>query len=283
MPVYNAQRYLAEAIGSVLAQSLPDWELLLIDDGSTDAGPAIARDFAARDGRIVLLASPLDRRGAAVARNTGIAAARGDYVSFLDADDLYEPGKLAAHVAALDADPDAAWLYGATRWFYEGNGKRDYRERLGVRLDRQYAAPTILNRIILEERGDIPCTCGVMIRREVLNTVGGFEECFALYEDQSLWVKLLLSYPVRVVSGCHAAYRQHEASTSSAAVASGAYNQTAAHPARDAFLAWIGEYAKTQGAPPSVLAALETAARGNSGRLRHKLARTIRIMNRFLP
>ena len=104
MPAYNAERYLAEAIESVRLQSLADWELLLVDDGSTDGTRAIAADFAARDPRIHLLASALDRNGAAAARNAGIAAARGDYICFLDSDDLFEPGKLAADVAALDAD-----------------------------------------------------------------------------------------------------------------------------------------------------------------------------------
>lgn len=282
MPVYNAQAYLAEAIGSVIAQSFPDWELLLVDDGSTDASRAIAADFAARDARIVPMSSAPGRRGAAAARNAGIAAAQGDYVSFLDADDLYEPDMLATHVAALDADPEAAWLYGATRWFHEDGSRRDFRERLGVRLDRRYAPPVLLNRIILEERGDIPCTCAVMIRKAALDTVGGFEERFKLYEDQSLWVKLLLAYPVRVVSGCHAAYRQHGGSTSSAATASGDYSRTGGHPARTAFLRWIGDYAREQAAPASVLTSLDTALRSNDGRLRHKLGRWVRVMNRYL-
>ncbi len=282
VPVYNAERYLAEAIGSVIAQSLSDWELLLVDDGSTDASLAIAEDFAARDERIILLSSPHDRRGAAAARNAGIAAARSEFVTFLDSDDLYEPGKLATNVAALDGDPDAAWLYGATRWFFEQSGSRDYRERLGVRLDRQYAGPMILNRIILEERGDVPCTCGVMIRKSALDAVGGFEERFALYEDQSLWVKLLLAYPVRIVSGCYAAYRQHAASTSSLAAASGTYNQIASHPARDAFLAWVGDYAVTQGAPRAVARSLAIAVRANHGGVLARFFRRLRILNRFI-
>lgn len=282
MPAYNAERYLAEAIESVRLQSLADWELLLVDDGSTDGTRAIAADFAARDPRIHLLASALDRNGAAAARNAGIAAARGDYICFLDSDDLFEPGKLAADVAALDADLEAGWVYGATRWFYEEHDKPDYRERLGVRVNRRYAPPILLNRIILEERGDVPCTCGVMIRKEVLDAVGGFEERFELYEDQSLWVKLLLSYPVRVIPGCHAAYRQHGASTSSAAIASGAYSQNVAHPARTQFLAWIGDYARAQRAPSSVLRSLAIATAANRGGLLSTIFRRFRNLQRYL-
>lgn len=282
MPFYNAEAHIVEAVESVIAQTFPDWELLLVDDGSSDESSAIARNFAARDPRILLLPPDPARRGAAAARNRGIAAARGEFVAFLDSDDLYEPAKVAQDVAALDGDPQSAWVYGATRWFHEGGHRRDYHERLGVRLDRRYPPPAILNRIILEERGDIPCTCGVMIRKSALDEVGGFEECFALYEDQSLWVKLLLAYPVRVASGCNAAYRQHSASTSSTAVASGAYSQSGAHPARTAFLSWIGDYAAEHDAPPSVFLSLRRAKDANDGRIWARLTRMIRVWTRFL-
>lgn len=282
MPYLNAAAHLAEAIESVIAQTYADWELVLVDDGSSDTGPAIAQSYAGRDERLVMLPPDPHHRGAAAARNRGIAASRGSLIAFLDADDLYTSAKLRHDVAALDIDPEAAWVYGATRWFHEDGGKRDYVDRLGVRLDRRYAPPEILTRIILEERGDIPCTCGVMIRRKALETIGGFEERFALYEDQSLWVKLLLAYPVRIISGCHALYRQHESSTSTAATASGNYDQKSPHPARNAFLDWIGEYAVARQAPPSVLEALAVAQSANDGRLRTRWARKLRRLNRYL-
>ncbi len=281
MPFLNAQEHLAEAIESVVGQTFQNWELLLVDDGATDDSPRIASDFAARESRIRLLLPDPARRGAAAARNRGIAAARGEYVAFLDSDDLYEPAKLVHDAAALDADGEAVWVYGATRWFYDGGCRRDYVERLGVRLDRRYPPPDLLNRIILQEMGDLPCTCAVMIRRSALEEVGGFEERFVLYEDQSLWVKLLLRYPVRVLSGCNARYRQHPASTSSAATSSGAYSRTAGHPARDAFLTWVAHHAAEHDAPPSVFRALARAKGANDGRLLPRIARRVRIMNRF--
>jgi cellulose synthase/poly-beta-1,6-N-acetylglucosamine synthase-like glycosyltransferase len=282
IPFLNASTYFAEAIESVITQSFPDWELVLVDDGSTDASPSIARRYGGKDSRIVVVPHDPLHRGAAVARNRGIAAARGPLIAFLDADDLYMPEKLACDIAALEADPKAAWVYGATRWFYQDGQKRDYIERLGVALDRRYEPPAILARIILDERGDIPCTCAVMIRKEALEAVGGFEERFALYEDQSLWVKLLLTYPVRILSGCHAAYRQHADSTSTAATATGDYDRNSPHPARDAFLQWVGEYADAHHAPASVNRALATALTANDGRLVTRMARKLRRMNRYL-
>jgi glycosyltransferase involved in cell wall biosynthesis len=281
MPFLNGAAFLGEAIESVIAQSFRDWELVLIDDGSTDASPAIAADYAAKDDRVVVIQPDPNHRGAAAARNRGIAAARGDLIAFLDADDLFLPEKIAHDVAALDADPEAAWVYGATRWFHQDKRKRDYVDRLGVKLDRRYEPPEVLARIILEERGDIPCTCGVMIRKAPLDAVGGFEERFALYEDQSLWVKLLLDYPVRIISGCNAAYRQHGHSTSTAATTSGDYNQNAPHRARDAFLEWIGEHVGSD-SPPSVTKALNIAMTANDGRRTTRWARKLRRMNRYL-
>lgn len=283
MPFLNAATYLAEAIESVIAQTYRDWELLLVDDGSTDASAVIAQNYVERDSaRIVLIPPDPERRGAAAARNRGIAAARGSLVAFLDADDLYMPGKIAHDLAALDADPDAAWVYGKTRWFHADGSRRDHVERLGVKLGRRYDPPDILVRIILEERGDIPCTCAVMIRRDKLEAVGAFEERFALYEDQSLWVKLLLAYPVRIIAGCNAAYRQHATSTSTAATESGEYHHKGPHPARTAFLDWITSYANEHHAPPRVMHAVETAMTDNGAALIPRLRRRIRRMSRYL-
>ncbi|MGD9810342.1 MAG: glycosyltransferase family 2 protein [Sphingobium sp.] len=281
MPFHNAGRHMDEAIRSVVTQTFADWELLLVDDRSGDEGPAIARRFADGDARIRLLSTDGGRFGAAAARNIAIATARGDYVAFLDADDLFGPHKLAHDVAALECAPEAAWVYSATRWFFEDEKRRDYRERLGVRRDRTYPPPDLLRHVILQIRGDIPCTCGVMIRKAALDAVGGFEERFALYEDQSLWVKLLLAYPVHVRSGCDAAYRQHDASTSSMAVVSGAYDQHGSHSARDAFLGWIEDYAEEHDAPPSIFRAIDKAKRENEGRGRSPMARLMMRLNRL--
>lgn len=100
MPVWNAAPTLAEAVSSVRAQTWPDWELVLIDDGSSDASPGIAAGLAAADPRIRLLARGANG-GAAAARNDGIRAARGRFLAFLDADDRWRPEKLARQLAFM--------------------------------------------------------------------------------------------------------------------------------------------------------------------------------------
>lgn len=101
-PVWNAQATLACTVASVQAQTRADWEMWLIDDGSTDGSRALARSLAAGDPRLRVL-SLGENRGAAQARNEGIRAARGGRIAFLDADDLWDPEKLARQLAFMDA------------------------------------------------------------------------------------------------------------------------------------------------------------------------------------
>lgn len=101
-PLYNAVNTLAATVASVQAQSMTDWEMLLVDDGSTDGSAALAGTLARADARIHLLGWR-DNRGAAEARNAGIRAARGRYLAFLDADDLWRPEKLAVQLDHMRA------------------------------------------------------------------------------------------------------------------------------------------------------------------------------------
>lgn len=99
-PVWNAEATLADAIASVQAQSLPDWEMLIVDDGSTDGSRSLAQSRAANDPRIRVLAQGA-RSGAAAARNRGLSEAAGRFIAFLDADDLWRPEKLALQLAFM--------------------------------------------------------------------------------------------------------------------------------------------------------------------------------------
>ena len=277
-PFIDHASFLAEAIASVRAQRFDAWELLLVDDGARDDSRAVANRFAAADpARIRVLPPDPRRRGAAAARNRGMAAAAGELITFLDSDDVFTPDKLCEEVADLDAHPAAAMLYSRTRWWHDGVPGPDFTERLGVPANRVHPPPYLLDRVILRKKGDIPCTCGVLIRKRAIDEVGGFEERFTLYEDQTLWAKIFLSYPTYVSKACHARYRQHAASTSARAEASGEYDRYRAHAAQDAFFAWLEPYVRDHGGDPSVLAAIEAARvrsrRPAPGRLRLLLGR----------
>ena len=217
----NGEAFLAEAIDSVLAQSLADWELLLCDDGSTDGATAIAKRYAAEHpGRIRYLEHPgHENRGMSATRNLGIRHARGEYVAMLDADDVWTPTKLEEQVAILDKHPEAAMVYGRMKLWHSWTGKpqddrRDALQPLGVAADAVAAPPELL----LAFLRDPSChACGLLTRKAVLDEVGGYEEEFrGEYEDVIVQSKIALEHPVYASNRCWYWYRQHDDSCTAA-------------------------------------------------------------------
>src|SRR5690348_13077254 len=135
----DAEKFIREAIESVFAQNCADWELLLIDDGSTDASTAIARQYEERDSRRVryLTHEGRQNRGMSASRNLGLSRTHGEHILFLDADDVLVPHALAEQLAILGTHRDVAMVYGPIKWWYSWTGRRedqdrDFVERLGV-------------------------------------------------------------------------------------------------------------------------------------------------------
>jgi len=259
VPFLDAERFLEETIASVIAQHDPRWELLLVDDGSTDGSTAIARRHAADDpARVRYLEHEQHRnRGKSSSRNVGIRAARGAYVTFLDADDVFLPEKLGRQAAILDAHPEAAMVYGRTEywnsWDASGaehggrGGGRDLLSRLGVRAPAVVAPPALLTSY-LRDPGTVPGICSLLVRRAALDRVGGFDETIQhLFEDQVLIAKLCATAPVVVDDAVGERYRQHADSSCARAVAAGEYHPWRPNPARRAYLEWLEAYVIAQG------------------------------------
>ena len=241
MPFLNAEAYLGQAIASVQAQTWPDWELLLVDDRSTDRSSEIAAAAAKQDARVRLISRPAGYRGgAASARNLALSEARGEFVCFLDADDVFLPSKLERQVPLLQRFPHAAMVFGPTEWWHPDGSSPDWIEPVYMR--GLIEPPAALDYLILLLRGHVPCICAVLIRRSALEEVGTFEEQFRLYEDQTLWVKLMAAFPVFADTAVTARYRQHPASVSAEAQADGTYDRLGPHAAREPFLAWTRTY-----------------------------------------
>ena len=245
VPYFNAAMFLSGAIESVRAQTSDDWELLLIDDGSTDAGPTIARRFASEDRRIRCFGHA-SKKGAAAARNLGLREARGAYALFLDADDFYLPGKLARETFIIDREPRLPALFSLTEW-RSADDRLVKRERLGVAPGRLIPPPLALSRLLLEHRGDIPCLCSLTVRRDLAIEVGGFEEAFSLYEDQTLLAKIFARFSTFAADHCEAVYRQHAKSASAQANRSGLYVSGAPHAAELKFLLWLKSHLREGG------------------------------------
>ena len=244
----DAEKFIQEAIESVFAQTYPAWELLLVDDGSTDGSTEIARKVAQQHPeRAGYLEHPgHQNHGMSAARNLGIANARGEYIAFLDADDVWLPNKLERQVALLSSRPEVCMVYGPTQWWYSWTGdpedtRRDYIHELGVAPNTLLQPPELVARFLRTE-GISPCTCSVLLRREAVERMGGFEATFRdLYEDQAFFAKLCLQEPVYVSAECLARYRQHPGSNYSATQNTGRYDA-----ARPAFLNWLAAYLSKQ-------------------------------------
>ncbi|HEX5580756.1 MAG TPA: glycosyltransferase, partial [Gemmatimonadaceae bacterium] len=268
-------------------QTYPHWELLLCDDGSADGSRALAERYAASDpGRIRVLAHPGgERRGASAARNLGLRAARGAYVAFLDADDVWLAHKLAEQVALLERTPEAEVLVGSTEFWYGWSGEpadaqRDHVVGLGLPHGTVLPAPDLLTRM-LDGSVPVPCTCSLIARRAAVERAGGFEESFRrVFTDQAFYAKLFLRSSVLVVETCWDRYRRHEASSCASAERDGELAT-----ARVAYLEWLRGYVDASGTRDRrVRRAVRDALRRARGpgeapaatRLRRRLRRVLR-------
>jgi glycosyltransferase involved in cell wall biosynthesis len=202
VPAHNAEKTLRETIDSVLHQTLGDFELIVIDDGSTDTTKNIVADI--KDPRVRSFSFP--NAGPSAARNRGIERASGKFIAFLDADDLWLPNKLKAQVEALNQNPEAALAYS---W-------SDSIEESGAFLKKgNYVHPEdhVYEQLILWnflDNGSTP-----MVRHRALLEVGNFDEAIWLGEDWDMWLRLAWRYPIICVPKAHVLYRVRQSSASS--------------------------------------------------------------------
>ena len=238
------------AIDSVFAQTEPRWELLLVDDGSTDASADVARRVAAEHPEQVhVLQHPGgENRGMSASRNLGLSAARGDFIAFLDADDIYLPEKLERQLDVFARHPDVDIVYGPTLhwWSWSGDpadAARDHPRRLGAEPERAVKPPALI-RAFLEDEADTPATCAVLVRRTAMDGVGGFEPIFVdLYEDQAFFYKLLLRHAAYLEAEAWDRYRRHPDALCEVRIREGTHSDdTRPTVARGRFLAWLEGY-----------------------------------------
>jgi glycosyltransferase involved in cell wall biosynthesis len=242
---FNAAEFIGEAIESILAQTYGNWELLLVDDGSTDRSSDIARDYSARyPGTMRCLEHPRHRNhGLGASRNLGVEHAKGAYIALLDSDDVWLPHKLEQQVQILNAHPEASMVYGATEYWYSWTGRpadleRDVVAPVGVESDRVIQPPTLLTLCYPLGRVNTPCPSDFLMRREMLERVGGFEECFTvMYEDQAFLAKVFLQEAVFVAGRRWVRYRRHPSSRISVAMRAGQYRSV-----RLFYLNWLAKY-----------------------------------------
>ena len=205
MPAYNAEKYIAASIESVLAQTYSDWELIVVDDGSTDRTATIVQEFVKRDPRIKYVFQENGRLGKA--RNTGIRNSTGTLVAFLDSDDLWMPTKLEAQTRAM-AENNADVVYSKSYVFRDGNIDNET-ETLKSPTGK-FSGPDFVDFLVCQNQ--IPVLT-VLLKRSALDRVGLFEEGEAYHgcEDYDLWLRLARAgFVFYGMSDVLARYRRHE-------------------------------------------------------------------------
>ncbi|MES1939161.1 family 2 glycosyl transferase [Salinisphaera sp. T5B8] len=203
MPAFNVEHYIAAAIESVLAQTFTDFELLIIDDGSTDATPAVIAGFAG-DPRLRVV-THAENRGRPMARNHGVDLARGEYIAFLDADDLCAPHRLHRQVSYLDAHTDIA---GVGSWM-------NCIDARGNALPGQtYAVPTDADDIACRMLYDCALVQGSMMLRRSAFEHYRYDEAFWIAQDYELWARMIRTLKFANQPEPMTSYRRHDSQVS---------------------------------------------------------------------
>jgi glycosyltransferase involved in cell wall biosynthesis len=202
IPAYNAMNYLPITLESVLRQTFTDFEVLIIDDGSSDQTAQWAEQLV--DQRVRLISQT--NQGVAIARNTGIAQAQGEYIAFLDADDLWAPTKLAKQVQCLRERPEVGLVH---TWM----AIIDQQGQPTGRIVTSDAEGKVWQQ--LAERNNV-YNSSVMVRRSCFERVGNFAPDRQLHpvEDWDMWIRIATQYPFALIREPLLLYRQHATNSS---------------------------------------------------------------------
>jgi hypothetical protein len=207
IPAYNAAGTIRSAVASTLRQTVPVLEVIVVDDGSADATAEVVTSIA--DSRVRLVSRP--NGGPAAARNAGVAAARGDWVAFLDADDLWLPRYVQSATAALSAAPNPGFAYTDAYVFDSGRGKVKVGSASDALVppppDRAAFLAALLRRNFVFTSAAVPAA--------VLAAVSGYDEALRLSEEYDLWLRILVAgFDAVWMGGPLAVYRMHPGQSS---------------------------------------------------------------------
>jgi glycosyltransferase involved in cell wall biosynthesis len=247
---FNGRGFLEEAIASVLAQTFSDWDLHLVDDGSTDGSSELALRYTREHpGRIHYHEHPGHaNRGMSAARNLGVRRSSGMLVATMDGDDVWLPDKLREQVAIMEQHPEVDLLCGSpTYWFsWTGEPADQRRDRIvppGAPLDQPIPPPEPIHLLYPLGPGVSPCPSEFLIRRELIEATGGWEEDFrGMYEDQAFLAKAYLHGTLYFSSGNWILYRRHPESITIQSRHDGSYAGI-----RRVYLEWLLGYLESHG------------------------------------
>jgi glycosyltransferase involved in cell wall biosynthesis len=212
-----------------------------VDDGSTDDSTTMALRYAEQYTVKVRYLKHVrhQNRGMSASRNLGIRHAKGEYIAFLDSDDVWLPHRLEQQIEILTLYPEVSMVYGLSQYRYNWTRnpedvQRDFVPNLGVQPDTPFKPPMLSTSLYPLGNSAAPCPSNLLLRREVVERIGGFEESFKgvyeMYEDQAFLAKVWLSEPVFVADKCWDRYRQHAEQLTSVVPRSGKpFNERSNH------------------------------------------------------
>ncbi|MGD1913669.1 MAG: glycosyltransferase family 2 protein [Rivularia sp. (in: cyanobacteria)] len=196
IPAYNAMTYLPKTVESVLKQTFTDFDVIIVNDGSSDSIEQWANTIT--DNRVKLVSQK--NQGAAAARNTGIAHAKGEYIAFVDSDDLWEPSKLEKQVYCLDDNPDVGLVY---VWVASIDAK-------GNDLGKIYSNHSEGNVWKKMLQGNIVWSgSAAMVRRDCFEKLGVFDQNLRFAEDWEMWIRIARNYSFAAIKEPLVYYRHH--------------------------------------------------------------------------
>jgi glycosyltransferase involved in cell wall biosynthesis len=245
---FNEERFLSESVQSVLNQTYSNWELILVDDGSTDGSVGIAKELSLNYSSIKYVDHENhSNRGLSASRNAGVKVAQGEFIAVIDADDVWLPQKLEVQLDLMFTYPKATVLLEPSLYWYSWNNKlaKDVLIPVGAAGNAVYEPPKLMLQLYPLGAGSAPCPSGIFCKRSVFER-SLFEESYRgiyqMYEDQAFLCKLYLRENILVSSVCNNWYRQRPASLVSAVYETGKYDVV-----RKYYLDWFTEFYKKEG------------------------------------
>jgi len=202
IPVYNAERFVSETIESIISQTYSSWEVVAVDDGSKDRSLEILRGFERRMPEKIRVISQKNS-GVSMARNAGIGVSRGEYIAFLDQDDLWMPKKLEKQVPLLDSNRELGLVYSDAYIVWEREG----RTRTAFSILKPFRG-RVFERLILE---NFIVVSTAVVRKDAVDRVGAFNHKYRISEDYDLFLRIADQFHVDFVDEPLAKYRIHGA------------------------------------------------------------------------
>ena len=203
IPAYNRSNYILEAIQSVLEQKYASIEIIIVDDGSTDDTKDKVLPFVGKEWIRYIYQK---NKGRSAARNKGLVAAKGDYITFLDSDDIFEPGKIEIQVDYLRRHPEVGLVHGGYIKFDDSGRDLGYRNPIYFKGD--------IYPDMLLYWSSLLATPAVMLPKKVIEEIGGFDESLYIGEDLDLWRRIARKYPFGYINQSVARVRVHTGNTS---------------------------------------------------------------------